>query len=148
VEDLMIISFVLQYDESKLGDVVQYLPNRTIRQIRERYKNYLQKDVDLSPFTKEEDYKLIQLVAEKGNRWTEISNSFPRRTDVKLKNRYALLKRRNFSMTYETDDIKAQDKEAIEPVEDLMSSNIYEQSNYSFNFPSEQDSFGEFEFTF
>jgi hypothetical protein len=53
-----------------------YLPNRTVRQIREIYKNYLYKSVDFSPFSKDENDKMIRLVAEKGNNRVELQTPF------------------------------------------------------------------------
>jgi hypothetical protein len=78
----------------------------------------LNKDVDLTPFQKEEDEKLIHLVSEKGSKWSEISKSFPGKTDVKLKNRYNLLKRRKFSAESESRDSltsKSNGPDFIEP---------------------------------
>jgi hypothetical protein len=110
-EDKIILDFVFHYGEKNLAGIVSYLPNRSLRQIKERYKNYLKKDVDLTPFSKEEDDKLIHLVAEKGNMWADIAIFFPGRTDVKLKNRYTLLKRRKISMTYDQHDCDEAKKE-------------------------------------
>lgn len=74
--------------------VAKLLPDRTPRQIRERYVNYLSPKVNRTPFTPEEDELLLKLVSEHGTSWSKICTHFTNRTDVALKNHYNLLKRR------------------------------------------------------
>jgi hypothetical protein len=69
------------------------LPNRTAKQIRERYRLYLDPSVLHTPFTYEENLKLNQYVAQFGMKWSIIANFMDGRPDVQLKYRYRKLVR-------------------------------------------------------
>lgn len=68
--------------------VAQHMPNRTPRQCRDRWKHYISPDVVTGNWTEEEDQLLLQKVEELGNRWSTISQLFPGRTDIGVKNHY------------------------------------------------------------
>jgi hypothetical protein len=70
------------------------IPNRTARQVRERWKNYLCADVNNGPWAPQEDELLIALMAQIGPKWSQLVPHFTNRTDVNLKNRAILLNRR------------------------------------------------------
>jgi hypothetical protein len=70
------------------------VPNRTARQVRERWKNYLCPNVNNGPWTVEEDQLLVRWTSEIGPKWSQIATHFTNRTDVNLKNRFILLNRR------------------------------------------------------
>ena len=72
------------------------LPNRTPRQISERWLNYLAPEVSRRPWTPEEDAKLLRTVEELGRSWSVVAKRFNGRTDVTVKNRYKLLSRRGW----------------------------------------------------
>ena len=93
-EDALIIKLVKKFGEKAWSSVAARIPNRTARQIRERYKNYLSPDVNNSPWTAEEDARLLMLVAEHGPKWSKIMAHFRNRTDVSIKNHYILIQRR------------------------------------------------------
>ena len=67
------------------------MENRTLRQCKERWFNYLQPGVNSNPWTKEEDIRLAEMVKNFGNSWSKIKQYFPRRTDVNIKNRWSKL---------------------------------------------------------
>lgn len=94
VEDNIIKQFVQNYGAHTWGRVIPLLPGRTPRQVRERYVNYLSPNVNLNEWTKDEDELILKLVAQFGKKWAYISRSFNQRTDVSIKNRYFLLKRK------------------------------------------------------
>jgi hypothetical protein len=62
--------------------------NRTSKQIRDRYINYLDPILDKSKFSLDEDLLLIELQKIKGNKWTKLKEHFPRRSIDALKNRF------------------------------------------------------------
>lgn len=97
LEDEIIIRFVREKGAHSWNRIIPLLPGRTPRLVRERWVNYLSPDVNLSPFTKEEDQLLMDLVKSHGKHWKYISQSFNKRTDIALKNRYMLLQRRERS---------------------------------------------------
>jgi hypothetical protein len=62
--------------------------NRTSKQIRDRYINYLDPVLDKSRFSLNEDLLLINLQKIYGNKWTTLREYFPRRSIDALKNRF------------------------------------------------------------
>lgn len=69
--------------------------NKTARQCRDRYKNYLSPGIVNGPWTAEEDILLRESVESLGCHWSVMMKYFPGRTDVNLKNRWSILKERN-----------------------------------------------------
>jgi hypothetical protein len=69
--------------------------NRTSKQIRERYINYLDPLLDKSRLSLDEDLLLIKLQKIYGNKWTKLSEYFPRRSIDALKNRFHSTLKRN-----------------------------------------------------
>lgn len=69
------------------------MKDRTARQCRERWKNYLSPDVRNGPWTIEEDNLLLELVPKMGTQWAKIAKSFNSRTDTNVKNRFLYLQR-------------------------------------------------------
>jgi hypothetical protein len=63
--------------------------NRTARQCRERYKNYLAPSVTTEPWTREEEDLLMRKHDEMGPHWAQMRQFFQNRTAVSLKNHYA-----------------------------------------------------------
>lgn len=92
-EDEIMKWFVSTHGDTGWQRIVTYLPARTPRQCRERWKNYLSPKVSHAPWTPEEDDLLKQKVREYGQCWSKIVAFFPDRTDVIIKNRYTLLRR-------------------------------------------------------
>jgi hypothetical protein len=70
-----------------------FLPFKTAKQIRERWKHVLNPEVSKAPWTPEEDIILLEKVREIGKKWKTFQQFFPGRTDVIFKNRYQLLER-------------------------------------------------------
>ena len=93
-EDKLIVELVKLNGERGWKKIAEHIPFRTARQCRERWKNYLSPQVSQLPWTLEEDLLLKKLLTQLGQQWSKISSYFPKRTDVMLKNRWALLKRR------------------------------------------------------
>jgi myb proto-oncogene protein len=79
-------------------EIASKIPSRTNRQIRERYMNFLNPDVNRNPLTEYELIILMKIVALHANAssipWKMISKSFPGRTDIFLKNNYGRIKRK------------------------------------------------------
>lgn len=73
--------------------VSEYMVTRNARQCRDRYKNYLAPHLNSSPWCKEDDEKLLNLVEQHGRKWSLIAKEFTGRTDINIKSRYALLMR-------------------------------------------------------
>jgi hypothetical protein len=91
VEDQIIIGEVARNGPGNWHIIASLLANRTGRQVRERYLNYLSPTVTLNNWTDEEDQLLERYAVEYNKKWSTIAKFFPGRTDVLLKNRYAKL---------------------------------------------------------
>lgn len=84
---------ILKYVIQTLGihnwsEVSKYLPNRTSRQCRDRYNNYLFKDITIHPWTEEEDAIILGKYLLYGNHWAKISTYLDGRSGNNVKNRW------------------------------------------------------------
>ncbi|KAK8887792.1 hypothetical protein M9Y10_038849 [Tritrichomonas musculus] len=91
-EDATLKELVAKYGSTKWSEIAMKLPNRTGRQCRERWKNYLAPGIQNGPWSQEEDALLVQKVKELGTMWSKMVQFFPGRTDVNLKNRWVTLR--------------------------------------------------------
>ena len=73
------------------NEIAHFMSNRTSRQCRERYNNYLRPNLVNGRWTKEEDELLEKLFEIHGPKWSFISKSFNSRSSVNVKNRHATL---------------------------------------------------------
>lgn len=73
------------------NEIAHYMNNRTSRQCRERYNNYLRPNIINGQWTKEEDDLLKQLYDKYGPKWSLISQSFKSRSAVNIKNHHSTL---------------------------------------------------------
>lgn len=84
---------------NKLGKnwslIAKLVPTRNGKQIRDRFINYLDPEINRKKFTEEEDQKIIKLYIEYGSKWSIISKHFKGRTGDMIKNRfYSCLRRK------------------------------------------------------
>jgi hypothetical protein len=68
--------------------LAKYMPSRSGKQIRDRFLNTLDPNINKDKFTPEEDKRLIQLYSKFGTSWSKLSNYFPGRTGDMIKNRF------------------------------------------------------------
>ncbi|EAY14769.1 Myb-like DNA-binding domain containing protein [Trichomonas vaginalis G3] len=90
-EDKRLCELVTVYGNKAWKKIAQIMQTKNTRQCRERYINYLAPNLTNGPWTQEEDYSLIQFASQMGPHWSKIAKMFPTRSDVNVKNRYALL---------------------------------------------------------
>lgn len=88
-EDDKLCALVKEFGEKNWRTISKHMPNRTTRQCRERYRNYLSPTVKNGPWTPEEDLLLEQKYLEYGPKWATIAQFFRSRSDVNIKNRWA-----------------------------------------------------------
>lgn len=62
--------------------------DRTPKQIRERYLNYLRPHLSQERWTEEEDELLLELIQKYGHSWKAIEKHMSKRSQNQLKNRY------------------------------------------------------------
>jgi len=89
-EDAKLRDYVKELGTHSWKKIAAQMKSRTTRQCRERYINYLAPNVTNGPWTVEEDQRLIKKVVEMGPKWSKIALFFSNRSDVNVKNRYAL----------------------------------------------------------
>ena len=97
-EDHQLVKLVEELGTQDWNVIASKMENRNARQCRERWENYLSPSVNRAPFTPEEDLLLMQKYQELGAKWVSISKSFNNRTDISVKSRWMVLKRRNVTM--------------------------------------------------
>ncbi|KAL0332661.1 UNVERIFIED_CONTAM: Transcription factor CSA [Sesamum calycinum] len=95
-EDNLLRTLVKRYGPRSWDLIADNIPGRTGKSCRIRWTNQLNPKVDRSPFSEEEQERILQLHREFGNKWATIASFFPGRTDNHVKNQYhALVGTRN-----------------------------------------------------
>jgi hypothetical protein len=88
-EDHLLIHLVQIYGENNWKEIAKEFPARSARQLRERWRFYLNPNLDKNPFTSEEDQIIIEGQKQFGNSWKTISQLLlPNRTDIAIRNRF------------------------------------------------------------
>lgn len=89
-------------------EICECMPGRNVRQIRDRWNNYLSPDVNNSPFTSADDELLVSKFKEIGPKWVQMKQFFKGRSDTALKNRWLILERKKSHI--ENDESPAETK--------------------------------------
>ena len=90
-EDKLLLELVKKYGK-KWDLISKKLPGRNKRQCKDRYQIYLDPKIKTSPWTEEEDQKVLSYYTAIGPKWVTISIIFQNRTDTSIKNRFNILK--------------------------------------------------------
>ncbi|CAD8156655.1 unnamed protein product [Paramecium octaurelia] len=81
---------------------------RHAKQVRERWNNYLDPELNKCPWSEQEQIQLLQLVQKYGKKWSVISKQIKGRTENQVKNAYNSLinsYRRNHIQSLDSDEI-------------------------------------------
>ncbi len=62
-------------------DIAKYVPGRTAKQCRERWRHNLDPTIKREPWSEEENQKLLRTYDELGSKWADIARQLPGRTD-------------------------------------------------------------------
>lgn len=95
-EDERLIKIIKNYDKKKVIDwaeVAEAMPNRTSRQCRERYLNYLNEKTKKGNWTKEEDDIIIKLYEILGPKWSKMVQYLNNRSNIDIKNHFSSIVR-------------------------------------------------------
>lgn len=95
-EDIKLIRIIGDAKTINWVNVSKRMKNRTPRQCRERYKNYLFPKVKTSEFTPEEDQKILEMYSEFGNKWTMMAKNIKGRTPNSIRLRFLSLQNDSF----------------------------------------------------
>ena len=87
-EDQKLKELVKDQQNNRWEKIAQKMPGRTARQCRDRYNNYLFKEISYGPWTEEEDNTILRLFKEIGPKWTQIAQSLVGRSGNNVKNRW------------------------------------------------------------
>jgi hypothetical protein len=93
-EDNIIRNMVGDGEPPSWSIISRSLVGRSARQCRERWRHYLWPQISPEPWSAEEDSRLRDAFDLTGPRWSIIAQRFPGRTEVNVKNRWSILKRR------------------------------------------------------
>ncbi|EAY14200.1 Myb-like DNA-binding domain containing protein [Trichomonas vaginalis G3] len=105
------IKFTLEEDE-RLTEIIERIgtkswrlislemKNRTPRQCRERWINYISPQLRNDPWTEEEDKLLDEKCLEFGSRWHKISEFFNNRSGNAIRNRFKLRQRHELRQSH------------------------------------------------
>lgn len=87
-EDRLLFSLIQIYGTSNWKEISQFIPDRSCRQCRERYIEYLSPGLQNKPWTREEDQYLCSLFQQYGSKWAKFTQYLPGRSANNIKNRW------------------------------------------------------------
>ena len=107
-EDKLLKKLVRNHGESSWELISSYMEDRNPRQCHDRWTYYLSPKINNSPWTEEDDKRLIDTCYELNGKWVKITKNFKGRTDVQIKNRWNYLQK-----TKNLPDIKKKKKTIV-----------------------------------
>jgi hypothetical protein len=87
-EDMKLRALVESFGSTSWDEIARFLPQRSPRQCRDRYKNYLLESLVTQPWTPEEDALVIRQYYLIGPKWVEIGKMLSGRSGNNVKNRW------------------------------------------------------------
>jgi hypothetical protein len=87
-EDIKLRGLVQSLGNKNWEEIARFMPSRTARQCRDRFKNYLTDFLVTNPWTAQEDTLLIHQYHMIGPKWVEIGKMLSGRSGNNVKNRW------------------------------------------------------------
>lgn len=125
-EDEQLTRIIQEHGTQDWELISSEMKNRTARQCRERWINYISPGLSNAPWTMEEDKKLDELYAEFGSRWHKIAEYFPNRSGNCVRNRYKLRERRALKKSKKEQKIKPVESKPVPQTVPKLSNEIYQ----------------------
>lgn len=138
-EDNLIRQLIAKHGDKNWIIIANYLENRTPRQVRDRWKNYLSPAIKEEPWTCDDDVLLYQLYIQLGPRWAQIARVMRNHTENSVKNRWGSMRRYWTKISSSTDNAAHPDavlrKQAMKCVQanQAISAMVQQQINMSKN---------------
>jgi len=111
-EDEQLLHFMSVYG-SQWAKIASHIPNRTGKQVRDRYLSALVSNINRNAWTEEEDRTILRMLEEMGPQWCRIAEALDNRTDIQVKNRYnTYLKKNGVTCSAEVTTAEASPKAA------------------------------------
>lgn len=93
-EDELLLRTVRSFGQLRWVEIASKIPGRNSKQCRERWLSNLNPEIDLSPWTPEEEDYIMELHKKFGNKWARIAKHFKGRTSISIKNHFRSLSRK------------------------------------------------------
>jgi hypothetical protein len=100
-EDQKLIEGMRQFGKQWSRIASKFFSNRNVKQIRDRYTNYLDPNINKGKFSPEEDLQILTLYKKYGNKWSLIKQFVSRRSRDCIKNRFNSSIKRNKKLAME-----------------------------------------------
>jgi hypothetical protein len=117
-EDMKLRALVESIGTQSWEDIARFIPDRSARQCRDRYKNYLLESLVRDPWTPQEDALVVQKFHQIGPKWVEIGKMLSGRSGNNVKNRWHkhLCKLEESGMVRMHDEPRAPAPEKVAPL--------------------------------
>jgi hypothetical protein len=87
-EDMKLRGLVHSFGTKNWEEIARFMPSRSARQCRDRFKNYLGDFIVTNPWTSQEDAVVIRQYHLIGPKWVEIGKMLSGRSGNNVKNRW------------------------------------------------------------
>lgn len=91
--DRRLLQYVNTYGTDAWEKIAKLFKNKSAKQCRDRWDNYVNPEISNQPWTIEEDMQLRAIFQQIGPKWTVLAKYFPRRTPSNIRFRMLKLKR-------------------------------------------------------
>lgn len=126
--DKKLEKLVQQYGTSDWDKIARLFSNKSAKQCRDRWMNYLNPEFRHGKWTAAEDRLLLKYHDEIGSQWTQMSKMFEKRMSNDLRFRFLKLKRRQTRNPEEFENYMKQDVEEIATITESKEEDNFVQS--------------------